>query len=212
MKKIGLNIIIGAILSAVLIVICIFAIKPDYTYMAAFDGKIYVSTDYSTFSFENENNEYSRIDIKYEKTKEELKIESENNDKTIGDFVIRYNYQTHYTVILAEGKTAAGNYEVVNGSPVYEFEDSDGEKILIFMKYTSLINVKEVNNDKINVTSQKIICSILSVFIGFILSFLAYPVILYDKCKKNKDLALICIPLTVILCISSAFYIYFTLK
>ena len=212
MKKTGLNILIGTILSVVLIVICLVTIKPNYTYMVVFDNKPFLSTDYSTFSYENEKNEYSKIDIKYDKTKENLTIESENNDKTIGNFAIKYNYETHYTVILAEGKTAAGTYELIDGNPSYNFEDEDGEKIAIFMKYTSLINVKDIDNDKINVTAQKIICSILSIIIGFILSFLAYPVILYDKCKENKNLALICIPMTIILCISSAFYIYFTLK
>ena len=72
--------------------------------------------------------------------------------------------------------------------------------------------MKEVDNDKINVTNQKIICSILSIFIGFILSFLAYPYVLFEKLKETKKLAIFSVGLTIILCISSGFYIFFTLK
>lgn len=212
MKKIGINLIIGTINSIILIILCILVIKPNYTYLTVFDGKIFSSTDYSTFSYENEDSKYSKIDIKFKKDAEILRISSDNPDDSIGKFEISYNYSTYETVILAEGKTAGGTYKIVNGSPVYTFEDTDSEKIAIFIKYTSLINVKEINNDKINVTTQKIICSILSIFIGFILSFLAYPVILYEKVKENRKLACISGSMTIILCLFSAFYIYFTIK
>lgn len=212
MKKIGINLIIGTIISVILIVLSILLIKPNYTYMTIFDGKKFVSSNYSTFSYENENSEYSKIDINYEKKNNELRITSENNSETIGNFAIYYNYETYNTIILAEGKTAGGTYKVVDGCPVYTFEDEDSDKVIIFMKYCNLLNVINIDNDKINVTTQKVLASILSIFIGYILSFLAYPVILYDKFKENKKLAMICIPMTLILCISSAFYIYFTLK
>ena len=194
MKKIGLNILIGSIISIVLIVICLVTIKPNYTYIMKFNDKIWLSTDNSTFSYENEV-------ISYERQDNTETITYENNKMV-------YNTETGRTVFACDGKIFEANY--INGTA--SFDNLSAEEIAIFYKYISLLEIRSVDNDRINVTAQKVICCILSVFIGFILSFLAYPVILYEKVSKNKNLALISISLTIILSLSSAFYIYFTLK
>lgn len=207
-KNIGINILIGALISIILIVVSLITIKPNYTYFVIYNNKTYSSTDYTSFSNGNEV-------ISYKKTDKRLDIELEFRDKsgTITDKAdIAYIYETGQTLIGNNGKIIEGTYLDNNGSPSYNFNDMDSDEIVVFLKYIPLVMVKHIDNDRINVTTQKIICSILSVFIGYILSFLAYPHILFEKLKKTQNLVVFCIGLTLILCISSAFYIIFTLK
>ena len=199
MKKIGINLIIGLIVSIVLIVINIIAIKPNYTYILSFNGKVYHSTNSSTFSYDNEI-------ITYKKQDKTITVTYEEKDKQENKVV--YYEETGRTVMACDNKIFEATY--IDGNA--NFSGLNAEEIAIFYKYITLLDMKEVDNDRINVTTQKIICSILSIFIGFILSFLAYPVILYDKIKENKKLAILCSSLTLILCLSSGFYIFFTLK
>lgn len=194
MKKVGINLIIGSLISIILIVICLITIKPNYTYIMQFNNKTWLSTDKSTFSNENEI-------ITYTKQDEYTRISY--NDNTVA-----YSSETGRTIMKCDGKLFEANYK----DGVVSFTDLDAEEIAIFYKYISLLEIRSVDNDRINVVSQKIVCVILSIIIGFILSFLAYPVILYEKISKNGNLALICISMTLILSLSSAFYIYFTLK
>ncbi len=58
MKKISINLIIGVVLSAILIVLAIILVKP--TYLTAFDNKIYTSRDNTSFSYDNEVIKYTR--------------------------------------------------------------------------------------------------------------------------------------------------------
>ena len=194
MKKIGINLIIGSIISIILIVISLLTIKPNYTYMTKFDNKIWLSTDNRTFSNENEV-------ISYEKKDNLLTI-------AYGDNKMVYNSDSGRTVFGCDGYIFEANY--INGK--ISFESLSQEEIASLYKYIVLLKVAKYDNDKINVTTQKILCVILSIFIGFILSFLAYPVILYEKVKENRKLACISISMTILLCLFSAFYIYFTLK
>lgn len=229
MKKLGLNLIIGFIITIALVVINIIVIKPNYTYVIVFDGKPYVSQDASTFNFQDEvisfslQNNKLTIDAKIEKSK-----------KTLYEEKVVYLTDTGYIAFAIEGETENKTFDATitftenidsDGKKTYSpsikgnSKELDYEEMMICYRYVSPINAKlnndgmvKTNNDKINVVGQKIICSILSVFIGFILSFLAYPVILYEKIEENKKLAVISICLTAILCLSSGFYIFFTLK
>ena len=194
MKKIGINLIIGTIISIILIVISLFVIKPNYTYMTKFNEEIWLSTDNKTFSNENEI-------ISYERKDNLLTVTYENNK-----FV--YDSESGRTVFACDGKIFEAKY--INGT--ISFESLTPEEIASLYKYIVLLTVTKYDNDKINVTTQKIICVILSLFIGYILSFLAYPVILYEKVKENQKLAFISASMTIVLCLASAFYIYFTLK
>ena len=218
MKKIGINIIIGSIISIVLIVISLLVIKPNFTYFVTFNDKIYASQDASTFNCENNVISFLKQD---KKLTIEVKVEK---DKVFYEDKVVYMLETGYTAFAIEeaGKTFDAtitfdsNY---SASIKANSKELSYDEMMICYTYSNLLNAKindvgmqKVDKDKINVVSQKIICVILSIFIGFILSFLAYPVILYEKCKENKKLAVICISLTVILCLSSGFYIFFTLK
>ena len=194
MKKIGLNILIGSIISIVLIVICLVTIKPNYTYLMKFDNKTWLSTDNSTFSYENEIISYDRQD--------------DYTRITYNDNMVAYSSETGRTIMHCDGKLFEANYK----DGVASFSDVTQEEVAIFYKYISLLEIRSVDNNKMNVTAQKVICCILSVFIGFILSFLSYPVILFEKVSKNQNLAFISISMTILLCLFSAFYIYFTLK
>ena len=208
MKKTGINLIIGTLISIVLIVLALIIIKPNMTYLIKYNNNTYSSKDNITFrviknddsaSYDNEIISFEEIDGKMHisvptKTYDSNKMVYTKED---GSTIIAHNGK------IIEGKIKDGNIETTG---------LDGEEIIILMQYSSLLNVAKVDNDRINVTNQKIICFILSVFIAFILSFLAYPAILFDKIKETKNLALICIPMTLILCLASAFYIYFTLK
>ena len=222
MKKIGINLLVGFLITAILIVISLIVIKPNFTYMISFNDKIYTSKDAETFSYENNKISFSKQD---NKITIDVKKQASNT-----------YYEDKIVYIIDSGLTAFA-IEDVDSNPSFSatitFSDDDKksasisgygreltvDEMLICYKYSNLINVKlnnvgikEVNNDRINVTNQKIICCILSVFIGFILSFLAYPVILFDKLKETKKLAIISASLTLILCLSSGFYIFFTLK
>lgn len=221
MKKIGINIIIALVISITLIIINIIVIKPNMTYMIGFNGKIYVSQNNSTYNVDNDVISFLKQD---KKIQIESKIEKDNSfyeDKVV------FDPKTGYTVLAIEGDTniiidanisfSSDKYK----TPIIKSatKELSYEEMMICMKYANLLNAKingidrkDIDKDKINVASQKIICSILSVFIGVILSFLAYPVILYEKLKENQKLAVISIALTFILCISSGFYIFFTLK
>ena len=194
MKKIGINLIIGTIISIVLIVMCLLVIKPNYTYMKQFNEKVWLSTDGSTFSYDNEI-------ISCTKKDNSETISYENNK-------IVYDTTSGRAVFACDGLIFEANYKDGNIS----FENLSTEQMMVLYKYITLLNTTKYDNDRINVTTQKIICLILSIFIGFILSFLAYPVILYEKVKENQKLAFISASMTIILCLSSAFYIYFTLK
>jgi hypothetical protein len=214
MKKIGINLIIGTIISIVLIVISLLVIKPNYSYlMMDNNNNIWISTNGSTFSFNNE-------EISYKKEDDKITIEMNNSYSNKTDAKIIYmTSSTDYGKVLmaaegfiVEGKRTYSETDTKHEHPIDTFTKADPDGITIYYKYIGLLEIRQIDNDKINVTTQKILCCILSIFIGYILSFLAYPVILYDKFKENKKLALICIPSTLILCISSAFYIYFTLK
>ena len=208
MKKVGINLIIGVLVSVILIVISLLVIKPNNTYMTAFNDHIYLSTDNSTFSYNNNIISYSKLD-------DRLKIESTSED--VGNInIVRMNIDGR-TVMDINGKIIDAYIELTTDSEgkthaQSRFENVDVDDMLTFLKYSVLFEVKSVDNDKINVKAQKIICVILSIIIGFILSFLAYPVVLYEKIKENKKLAVFCASLTLILCLSSGFYIFFTLK
>ena len=199
MKKTGINLIIGFVIAIILIVISIVAIKPNFTYILSFNGKVYETKDPKSFSYKNE-------EISYIKQDKIITVTYEESDKPENKIV--YYEETGRTVMACDGKIFEAVYKDGNAS----FDGLDADEIVIFYKYISLLDMKEIDNDRINVTTQKVICAILSVFIGFILSFLAYPVILYEKIGENKKLALFAASLTLILCISSAFYIYFTFK
>ena len=188
MKKLSINLIIGVILSAILIVIAILCIKP--TYMTAFNNKIYTSRDNTSFSYDNEI-------IKYKRQDEKLTVSFANGDSLV------YQRDTGRVVFGVEGKIFEGTYT----KDGYSLEGLTKEEIDLYFKYITLLNVTHTD-----VTNKKVTASILSVFIAFILSFLAYPVILLGKIKETKILAIICVSMTLILCVSSAFYIYFTLK
>ena len=199
MKKTGINLIIGFAIAIVLIVISIVAIKPNFTYILSFNGKVYETKDPKSFSYKNE-------EISYIKQDKIITVTYEESDKPENKIV--YYEETGRTVMACDGKIFEAVYKDGNAS----FDGLDADEIVIFYKYISLLDMKEIDNDRINVTNQKIICAILSVFIAFILSFLAYPAILFDKIKESKNLALILIPSTLILCVLSVFYIFFTLK
>ena len=218
MKKIGINIIIGSLISIALIVISLLVIKPNFTYLVTFNDKIYASKDASTFSYNNNVISFLEQD---EKLIVEVKTEKDNafyEDRVV------YMLETGYTAFAIEeaGKTfdATITFDSNNSASIKaNSKELSYDEMMICYTYSNLLNAKindvgmqKVDNDKINVISQKIICAILSIIIGFILSFLAYPVILYEKCNENKKLAIICISLTAILCLSSGFYIFFTLK
>lgn len=199
MKKIGINLIIGFILTIILVVISLLVIKPNYTYLITFNDKVYQTKDPKSFSYQNEVISYKEQDniitVTYEET-----AKPENK--------VVYYKETGRTVMACDNKIFEATY--INGNA--NFEGLDADEIMIFYKYITLIDMKTVDNDRINVTNQKIICSILSIFIAFILSFLAYPLFLYEKLEESKKIAICAISMTVLLCISSAFYIYFTLK
>lgn len=199
MKKIGINLIIGTLISIALIIISILVIKPNFTYLITFNGKIYETKDPKSFSYKNEEISYIKQDKKITVTYEET---GKPENKVV------YYETTGRTIMACDEKIFEVTY--IDGNA--NFEGLEADEIAIFYKYISLIEMKEIDNDRINVTTQKIICLILSIFIGFILSFLAYPVFLYEKVEENKKLALISISMTLVLCLSSGFYIYFTLK
>ena len=213
MKKIGINLIIGTILSIILIVISLLVIKPNMTYLVGFNGNIYSSKNPDTFSYENEIISYKKTDIlriNYIITDKDTLKETTNT--------IAYNEETGKTVMACDKEMfeviitkTVSNDNQVSYSPSFDSTVTQ-EQMAICLKYITLLDVKSVDNDRINVGGQKTICSILSIFIGYILSFLAYPVILFDKIKENKKLAILSSSMTLILCISSAIYIFFTLK
>ena len=222
MKKIWINLLVGVLISVVLIVISLVSIKPNITYMLTFNDKIYSSKDAETFSYDNNKISFSKQDNK-------LIIEIKKQGSTIyNEDKIIYIAENGYTAFAIEESNERYDFDAVitfsndeAKSPTITkyYRELTAEQMIVCYKYSNLINaklnnvgMKEVDNDRINVTNQKIICSILSVFIGFILSFLAYPVILFEKLKETKKLAIISGCLTVILCISSGFYIFFTLK
>ncbi len=199
MKKTGINLIIGFVIAIILIVISIVAIKPNFTYILSFNGKVYETKDPKSFSYKNE-------EISYIKQDKIITVTYEESDKPENKIV--YYEETGRTVMACDGKIFEAVYKDGNAS----FDGLDADEIVIFYKYISLLDMKEIDNDRINVTTQKVICAILSIFIGFILSFLAYSVFLYEKVEENKKLALISVAMTLVLCLSSGFYIYFTLK
>jgi len=209
MKKLGINIIIGSAISIILIVLAKLIIKPNYTYLTAFNDHVYSSRDKTSFSYDNNTISYKKLD-------DRLTIESSSED-TSDISIVRF-YEDGRTIMAVEHKIIEGYIEITvdkkgNEHASCRFEEAlNVDDMLLFLKYSVLFEIQRVDNDRINVTNQKIICAILSVFIAFILSFLAYPVILFNKIKESKNLALILIPSTLILCILSAFYIYFTLK
>lgn len=229
MKKIGINLIIGFIITITLIIVNIIVIKPNYSYVIVFDGKPYVSQDASTFNFQDEVISFSQQDKKLT-----IDAKIEKSKKTLYEEKVVYLTDTGYAAFAIEGES--GNKTFDANITFTESIDTDGKKtytpaiksnsvelsydeMMICYRYVSPINAKlnddgmvKTNNDKINVTAQKVICSILSLFIGFILSFLAYPRILYEKIEENKKLAIISISMTLVLCLSSGFYIFFTLK
>ena len=227
MKKVGINIIVGSLISIVLIVISLLVIKPNFTHLVNFNDKIYASSDASTFSYDKNVISFSKQDNKII-----IDIEFKEEGKPSYDDRVVYVIDSGYTA-FATGETQKSFDANItftesideNGKKNYSpsIKANDGEleyeEMMICYKYCGLINVKlnndgmqKVDNDRINVTVQKVLCVILSIFIGFILSFLAYPVILYEKCKENKNLAIISISMTVVLCLFSGFYIFFTLK
>ena len=189
MKKISINLIIGVVLSVILIVLAIILIKP--TYLTAFDNKIYTSRDNTSFSYDNEV-------IKYTRQGKKLTIDlPDSSDRIV------YQEDTGMVYMAVEEKSFEGKH--LNGTD--SLEGLTGDEVLLYYKYITLLTVTHTD-----VTDKKVVTSILGVISAFILSFLAYPVILFDKIKKTKILIAICVPLTAILCVTSAFYIYFTLK
>ena len=222
MKKIGINLIIGFLITTILIVISLLVIKPNFTYMISFNDKIYTSKDANKFSYDNNDISFSLQDNK-------LTIDVKKQGSTIYyEDKIVYFKDTGYTAFLIEDENSKSSFSATitfsdddkkSASITKYYKELTAEQMIISYKYANLINAKinkvglqEVNNDKINVTNQKIICCILSVFIGFILSFLVYPYILFEKLKETKKLVIISVSLTLILCLSSGFYIFFTLK
>lgn len=189
MKKISINLIIGVVLSAILIVLAIILIKP--TYMTAFNNKIYTSRDNTSFSYDNEVIKYTRQDKK-------ITIDL----PTLPDRIV-YQEDTGTVYMAVEEHSFEGKH--LNGTDTLEGLTVD--EVLLYYKYITLLTVTHTD-----VTKKEVTTSILGVISAFILSFLAYPVILFDKIKKTKILIAICVPLTAILCVTSAFYIYFTLK
>ena len=84
MKKIGINLIIGTIISVVLIVICLLVIKPNYSYfMMDENHNIWASTNGSTYSYENEI-------ISYTKEGKKITIEMNNSYSNNQDARIMY--------------------------------------------------------------------------------------------------------------------------
>ena len=207
-NKILINLLVGLVISITLIVLNILVIKPNFTYLTTYNKGVYKSKDNITFRLvrEDDTSSYENEMITYKKQDEKMHISVPT--KTYENNKMVYTEKTGEVLIAHDGKVINGTY--INGT--IGTEGLSYDEVIILMNYTTLLEVKEIDNDKINVTSQKIICSILSVFIGFILSFLAYPVILFDKFKTNQKLAILSIGLTLVLCLSSAFYIYFTLK
>ena len=221
MKKISINIIIGFFVSIILIIISLLAIKPNMTYFMKFNDKIYISQNHSLYSCDNNIISFSKKD---DKITIEAKIESNNS---YYENKIVYDKETGYTIFAIEGEVnkifdaiiTFANDDTKTPTINNSSKELSYDEIIDGLKYANLLNAKinnigieVVNKDKLKPNTQKIICSILSIIIGFILSFLVYPVILFDKIKENKKLAIFSIGLTFILCLSSAFYIFFTLK
>ena len=201
MKKIWINLIIGFILSGILIVLAILFVKPNrYLTILQKDSNtriIYVSKDNKTFSYENDI-------IKYSKKDNKLTIDIKLEGVEDGRMVYFYKGEEEGRLVMSlEGKIFEAKYF----ENEYNLEGLTVEEMGLYFKYITLLTVTHDN-----VMPQKIVCSILGVLIAFILSFLAYPVILYDKFKETKNLAIVSTSMTIILCICSAFYIYFTLK
>lgn len=218
MKKIGINLIIGSLITIVLIVISLLVIKPNYTYLLSFNDKIYVSQNNSTYNVDNDEISFSKRDKKIN-----ISVKTDSSNTIYEDKVV-YDTETGYTIFAIEGEPnkifdATITFNDDSSKISSSSKELSYDEMLLAYKYSNLINAKingigleKVNKDRISATIQKVICSILSVFIGFILSLFIYPVILYEKLKENQKLAVISIGLTLILCISSGFYIFFTLK
>ena len=201
MKKIGINLIIGFVLTGILIVLALIFVKPNY-YLTVLkkDGNtslVYSSSDNTVFRYENDVITYSKKEYKLT-----IDINLEGKEKSRMVYFTGGEEKGRLVCDL-EGKIFEAKYQ----KNEYSLEGLDPDEMTLYFKYITLLTV--VHED---VRAQKVICSILSVFIAFILSFLVYPTILFDKIKETKNLALICIPITLILCLASAFYIYFTLK
>lgn len=205
MKKLGINLIIGFILSGILIVLALLFVKPNYYLtMLKKDGSnntVYVSKNGKVFSNENDVITYTKqgetmtVDIVFNKDKAD-----EQTNKMV---LFTKGEDKGRLVMSLEGKIFEAKYD--KGS--VSLEGLEMDEMMLCLKYVTLLTTESED-----VTSQKVLCSILGVFIAFILSFLAYPAILYEKLKETKNLAIVSVCITVVLCVCSGFYIYFTLK
>jgi len=201
MKKLGINLIIGFVLSGILIVLAILFVKPNYYLTILVKDSntkiIYVSKDNKTFSYENDL-------IKYSKRDDKLTIDINLEGEESGRMVYFYKGDEKGRLVMSlENKIFEAKYF----ENEYNLEGLTPEEMTLYFKYITLLTITHED-----VRAQKVATCILGVLIAFILSFLAYPAILFDNVKETKKLALICIPMTLILCVASAFYIYFTLK